>query len=170
MDFETEKLLAKVAGENVENFAVCVISDTDKKQIDFAFEQMFNGLSLIKWMQGGLLVDAWNNALNKMRDFIFGIEESNYVVDYLRVAVFDFKKHKSKDFHNSVHAGEYFQSETESSILETAAREKIQNGIDIIMGLISASKNCVIKQKTNQNVKVFQKEYEREYENERTRK
>ena len=163
MDFETEKLLAKVAGENVENFAAHVMSDADKKQIDFAFEQMFSGISLIQWMQGGLLSDAWNCALDKMRDFIFGIEESNYVVDYLRVSVFDFKKRKSKDFHNSVHAGEYFRHETERGILEKSAHEKIQNGIDIIMGLISAPKTSIVRQKTNQNVKVFQKEHGREY-------
>lgn len=43
MNFDTEKLLAKVAGENVENFANCVISDFARTQIDFAFNQMFQG-------------------------------------------------------------------------------------------------------------------------------
>ena len=168
MDFEIEKLLAKVSGENVENFAACVISDTDKKQIDFAFEEMFNGLSLLEWMRGGLLVDAWNVALDKMRDFIFGINETNYVVDYLRVAVFDFRKNKSKNFHNSVHVCEYFQTDTNSNILKKAAREKIQNSVDIIKNLISVPKTCAKKQKANQNICDFQKE--REVENERTRK
>lgn len=168
MDFEIEKLLAKVSGENVENFSACVMSDADKKQIDFAFEEMFNGLSLIEWMRGGLLVDAWNNALDKMRDFIFGIDETNYVVDYLRSAVFKFRRNKSKNFHNSVHACEYFQANANSDILEKAAREKIQNSIDIIMNIISIPKTCNAKQKTNQNIHEFQKE--REHENTRTRK
>lgn len=168
MDFEIEKLLAKVSGENVENFAAHVISDTDKKQINFAFEQMFNGISLLEWMKGGLLVDAWNVALDKVRDFIFGLEESSYIIDYLRVAVFDFRKHKSKDFHNSVHACEYFHSDANVGILEKSAKEKIQNGIDIIMNIIASPKTCDVKQQTNENVNCIQKE--REYENERTRK
>ncbi len=166
MDFETEKLLAKIAGENVENFAAHVISKADKEQIDFAFDQMFSGLSLLQWMHGGLLVDAWNVALDKMRDFIFSLEKSNYLVDYLRVAVFDFKKHKSKNFHNSVHASEYFQSDANSKILEKAAREKIQDGIDIIMKFISIPKQGRIE-KQNQKTDDLQKEYNREYERER---
>lgn len=166
MDFEIEKLLAKVSGENIENFAACVISDTDKKQIDFAFEEMFNGLSLLEWMRGGLLVDAWNVALDKMRDFIFGINETNYVVDYLRVAVFEFKKHKSKTFYNSIHVSEYFQSDANSEILEKAAREKIQDGVDIIMKFISIPKQPHIE-KQNQKIDDLQKEFNREYEREK---
>lgn len=165
MDFETEKLLAKISGENVENFAACVISPAIKNQIDFAFEQMFSGLSLIQWMKGGLLIDAWNVALDKMRDFIFSIEQSNYMVDYLRTAVFDFKKHKSKDFHNSVHATEYFRSDANMEILEKAGHEKIQNGVDIIKNLISNPKQCVTNQKTND----LQHEYQYEHEKERER-
>lgn len=170
MDFEIEKLLAKVSGKNVENFAACVISDADKEQINFAFEQMFDGLSLIQWMQGGLLIDAWNASLDKIRDFIFGLKESTYVVDYLRVAVFDFKRHKSKHFHDSVHGGEYFQSDAGKDILEKAAREKIQSGIDIIMSILP--KECTVRQETKQkqNFQEFQKEYERENERVRERK
>ena len=170
MDFEIEKLLAKVSGENVENFAAHVMSDTDKKQVNFAFEQMFNGISLIEWMNGGLLVDAWNVALDRIRDFIFDLDESNYIIDYLRVAVFDFRKHKSRDFHNSVHACEYFHTDADSDILKKSANEKIQNGIDIIMNIIATPKTSVEKQQTNQNVNCIQKEYEREHERERTRK
>ena len=168
MDFEIEKLLAKVSGENVEIFAAHVISDTDKKQINFAFEQMFNGISLLEWVSGGVLVDAWNIALDKVRDFIFNLEESSYITDYLRVAVFDFRKHNSKDFHNSVHACEYFHSDVNVDILRKSAQDKIQNGIDIIMNIIASPKTCDMKQQTNENVNCIQKE--REYENERTRK
>jgi len=59
MNFELEKILAKVSGENAENFAERVISDSDKAQINFAFNQMFSGLSLLEWMQNVPLADAW---------------------------------------------------------------------------------------------------------------
>ena len=45
MDFDIEKILVKASGENVDKYANRVISDSDKAQIDFAFEEMFSGLS-----------------------------------------------------------------------------------------------------------------------------
>ena len=71
MNFDTEKLFAKVAGENVENFANCVMSDSAKAQINFAFNQIFQGLSFVEWMRQVPLMTAWDMALNKMYDFVF---------------------------------------------------------------------------------------------------
>jgi len=171
MDFETEKILAKVAGENTENFAERVIDNSTKAQINFAFEQMFTGLSVLEWGRGVTLGEAWNKALDKMRDFIFSIENKNYIVDYLRVAVFEHRKQVLKTMTSSMHVNEYIRSTPQQqSELEKSANEKIQNGIDIIKSVLAVPTAAVREQKGNNNELVFQNIKEREHEKERTRK
>lgn len=172
MDFETDKLLAKISGENVENFASCVVDDGVKAQIDFAFNQMFQGLTLLQWMKKNTLIEAWQNSLNKMIDFIFALSEKNYVTDYLHVAVFDYKKNTLKNLQNSVHAYEYFNCPVDKKDeLKQSADEKIKQAIDIIMNLVSNPKKCgvekiktVEKEKVYQNIKIREREQERERE------
>jgi hypothetical protein len=171
MDFDTEKLLAKVSGKNVENFSDCIISDATKAQVDFAFNQMFSGLSLLQWMRGGTLRDSWNSALDKIRDFIFSLEDRNYLTDYLYHAVFDFRKNIIKTVFPSVHANEYcncpIQKQTE---LEVDAEQKVKQGIDIIRSLLSDPKKCCANEQKN-ILKVYtnQKTQERENNHERER-
>lgn len=170
MDFEIDKILAKVSGKNVENFSNCIISDTVKAQIDFAFNQMFSGLSVLQWIDGGTLSEAWTVALDKMRDFVFSLSDKNYVTDYLYHAVFDFKKNIVKTVFPSVHANEYCNCPVQQQKeLKTDANQKVKQGMDIIMSLVSEpSKCCVEKQEfvqkmnVNQNVKDRGNERERE--------
>ena len=168
MNFELEKILAKVSGENAENFAKRVISDSDKAQINFAFNQMFSGLSLLEWMQNVPLADAWKKTLDKMRDFIFSIDEKNYIIDYLRVAIFDFKKQIMKMLTASVHAGEFMQYDSgQRPELEKTANERIQNGIDIIKNILSNPHDAKNENhKSNQNTQILEKLYNRDREHE----
>ena len=47
MSFDLDQVMAKVSGENTEDFAAKhIISDVDKAQVNFAFSEMFSGLSL----------------------------------------------------------------------------------------------------------------------------
>lgn len=92
MNFEFEKLIAKISGENVENFSERVISDSDKAQINFGLNQMFQGLSLIEWMNKITLANAWRVSLDKMRDYIFKLNGPEYIVDYLHIVVFEHRK------------------------------------------------------------------------------
>lgn len=162
IDFDIEKLLVKASGENVENYMNSIVSDTDKAQIEFAFDEMFSGLSLLHWMKKITLSDSWKNSLDDMRDFIFSIKETGFVVDYLRKAIFAYKTKKLKVLESSVHANEYCPcEETENNILEKSAKEKIQNGMDIIINIVHKPKQTkVLKQKLNQNLKTNQKEQE----------
>jgi len=170
MNFDTEKLLAKIAGENVENFANCVISDSVKTQIDFAFNQMFQGLSLLQWMQKITLADAWNAAFDNMYEFVFSLSEKNCVVDYLHNAIFDFKKRTMKTLKISVHANEYLNCPMEKSDeLKQSANEKIQSGIDIIKKLVSEPAKCMVEKiQTMENGQNHKREPE--YNRERSRK
>lgn len=170
MNFDTEKLLAKVAGENVENFANCVISDFARTQIDFAFNQMFQGLSLLQWMENITLMNAWQNTLETMTEFVFSLPEKNCVADYLHVAVFDFKKNMLKTVKNSIHANEYFNCPVDKqNELKQSANEKVQQGIEIIKNLVSAPGKCITEKTQNVEKNNFH-EKTREYERERERK
>jgi len=160
MDFDVEKLLVKASGENVENYANTIVSDIDKAQIDFAFDEMFSGLSLLHWIKKNTLSDSWKITLDDMRDFMFSIKETGFVVDYLRKAIFAYRTKKLKALESSVHANEYCPCE-KNDILEKNAKEKIQNGIDIIMNIIHKPKQeKVLNQNLNQKFQIKQKEQE----------
>jgi len=166
MDFELEKIMAKVSGENVENFAVRVIGQHEKSQIDFALNQIFSGLSVLEWMKKMTLGDAWNRALDKMRDFIFSISEKNYIVDYLRVAVFEHRNQMLRTLSSSMHINEYIQYSSEQQPeLEAGARRKIKNGIDIIQNLLSGAANPIQhteQSKTDDDSLILQQCHERQ--------
>ena len=175
MDFELEQIFAKVSGENREIMAVHIISDTDKAQIDFAFNEIFSGLSLSEWMLKVTLDEAWKIALDKLRDFVFSINEQSYMVDYLRHAVFDFKKRTLRNLESSIHANEYIQCPADKySELEESANTKIQNGIDILRNLLANpayNKNAKIN--TNTVIKdnrIMQRNNTKGIERERIRK
>lgn len=171
MDIELEKILAKVAGENTENFSERVISDSVKSQINFAFEQMFAGLSLLEWFNGITLGDAWSRALDKMRDFVFEIQEKNYITDYLRMAVFEHRKQMQKMMSASIHINEYMQYTSEQQIeLTKSANQKVQNAIDIIKNILSTSDDTIYEKKQNNQEFILQNVKEKECEHERVKK
>ena len=171
MDLDTEKLLAKVSGKNVENFSTCLISDATKAQFDFAFNQMFQGLSLLQWLNGGNLRDAWESALDRIRDYIFSLEDRNYVTDYLYHAVFVFRKNIVKTVFTSVHANEYCNCPiSKQPELKADAEQKIKPGVEMIKNLLSEPKKCcATEQKDILKVNINQKIQDRENNHERER-
>ena len=168
--------MAKVSGENVERYAERVIADSEKAQINFAFDEIFSGLSLLEWIQGATLGDAWKKSLDKLRDFIFSIDEQNFVMDYLHMAVFEFRNKTLKIMSQSIHINEKMQHSAEQSEkLKQSAEEKIQNGLDILKNILSVPhSDRTKKENTNINDLVLQKtmerQREREYERERVKK
>ena len=166
--------MAKISGENTEKFAERVVSDSDKNQINFAFEKIFNGLSLLEWMHDVVLWDAWKIALDELRDFVFAIPEKNYVVDYLRIAVFEYKKQALKNVQSSVHAYEKINyPKNKFPELEKSANENVQIGVEIIQKLVqkNATQNTVMPQHTIERNMERENQYtrEREYERERNK-
>ena len=180
MDFELEQIFEKVSGENLENRAQNIVSESDKAQIEFAFDEIFSGLSVLEWMNNIKLIDAWKIALDKLRDFIFSIQDQSYIVDYLRPAVFRFRRKQVKQtLQPSIHANEYMHyPKSEYPRIEESAKQKIQTGIDIIKSLVSSgyyqygAKHEIQNNKNNTNdlIKSYNREHEREHERERTRK
>ena len=176
MNFEFEKLMAKVSGENTENFAKRVLSESDKHQIGFALNQMFVGLSLLEWMKHVTLANAWRASLDKMRDFVFSIDGQNYVLEYLRAAVFEHRQKMQKLFTDSLYANEYIHYPTEQfPELKKSAYEKIQNALEILKNILS-NPNDTKTEKTPENIDVQilqrfnEREHNREHEHERVRK
>lgn len=176
MNFDLEKLMAKVYGENTEDFFKRAVSDSDKRQINFAFEQMFVGLSLLEWMKHVTLETAWRTSLDIMRDYIFDLSGQGYILDYLHVAVFEHRKQVMKKLSDSVHTREYIQYPNDQfPELEKSANEKIKNAIDIIQNILSNphTENAG-NQKINTDAQTLQQlysnEHEREPERERVRK
>lgn len=171
MDFELEKLLAKASGENIENMAARAISETDKTKIVFAFSEMFSGFSVLEWLNGCVLREAWMVSLDKMRDYIFSIPENGYVVDYLRKAVFEYRTKTLKMLTSSEHSNEYIRcSQNERIKLEDSAKEKIKNAANIIYEFIAAPSGTANQRKKQYIDKQRMPSIEYEYEYERVKK
>jgi hypothetical protein len=89
MDTNLQKMMSVISGKSRDEFELGHVSDTDKKQLLYALETLFSGLTLLNWLDGGRLLDAWKKSLNQMRAMIFEIKETNPVVMFLRLSVFD---------------------------------------------------------------------------------
>ena len=170
MNFDFEKLMAKVSGENVEDFSKRVISDSDKAQINFALDQMFQGLSLIEWMNKITLANAWRISLDKMRDYIFGLTGPEYIVDYLHIVVFEHRQKILKMIADSLHANEYINYPTsEYPKLKDTAEEKIKTAINILTDILSTPRGSNVENiKPAKNIETLSRTKENKYE--RTRK
>jgi len=176
MNFDFEKLMAKVSGENTEDFSKRIISDSDKKYINFAIDQMFIGLSLLEWMKHVTLADAWRVSLDIVRDYVFSMIGQSYILDYMRRSVFDHRQQIVKKLTDSPHTNEYIQYPPEQfPELEKSANEKIKNAIDILQSCLSNphSENQE-NQKINTDRQILQnpneRVSEREHDRERIRK
>ena len=172
MSFDLDQVMAKVSGENTEDFAAKhIISDVDKAQVNFAFSEMFSGLSLLEWMKKVTLSDAWKIAMDKLVEQIFDIKGQGYIIDYLRYAVFDFRNRTLRNLASSIHAYEFIQyPQNKYTEMEQSAHKKIQTGMDIIKNILVApvyrqdvkhNVKDVIKDNTLQHAKEKEQELER---------
>jgi len=165
--------MAKVSGENIEKFSERIISDSDKTQIVFAVNQLFLGMSLLEWMKPKTsLADAWRASLDKIRDYVFSFNEQNYIIDYLRIAVFEHRQQALKTLESSLHMNEYINYPIEQyPELEKSANEKIKMAIDILKKVLSnlePGKPENIQRTPDDRILQQQREYE--HDRERTRK
>ena len=71
MDNHFEKTMAILNGESVVDLEIATLCEMDRIQITNALDLIFQGLSLRNWLTGGILRDAWQNALDQLRDGIF---------------------------------------------------------------------------------------------------
>lgn len=92
MDFDLEKTLAQIDGQNIEKFMLNRLTDKDREQINTGIEIAFRGYSLHNWLQKDTtLAQAWNKATEQLRIMTFSFTQNNPAVIYARQAAFDFK-------------------------------------------------------------------------------
>ncbi len=89
MDSDVSKILAMVNGHDRHENETIAIAKQDQEKINDAIESIFMGKSILLWIQGGKLVDAWIRALDEMRSELFAIPNKCCAVTYLRNAVFN---------------------------------------------------------------------------------
>ena len=85
--------LAMVAGQDMDRYFDKQVGEDDKQLLRDALENIFQGLSVILWVRGGTLRDAWNMALDNMRDEFFATSRRDVLTVFLQRAVFE---HRTK--------------------------------------------------------------------------
>lgn len=138
MDKDLEKMLAVISGKSRQDFELGQVSDIDKKQLTFALETIFSGLTLLNWLAGGLLRDAWKKSVDQMRAMIFEIKDENPVVIYLRYSVFNPAAKWVSIMSASDSSGELIQCPADKyDDWLSHAHSQINEGVEIISQKIS---------------------------------
>ena len=91
--FDIDSALAMVAGSDMNRFFNAQVDESDKQLVRDALENIFQGLSVILWIHGGTLQNAWNTALDNMRDEFFNRSRRDVFTVFLQRAVFE---HRNK--------------------------------------------------------------------------
>jgi len=152
MDMDFEKAMAMLDGKTPDEFTKSQLSDIDKQQIDNAIELIFSGLSLQTWLNGGILRDAWNHALDTVRDMVFAINVNNAATNYAREAVFFHRRKWHVKVMYAPHATKTISCPTDKRAeWEKSARDKIQNGTDILRHKITEFETTDIAQRNTKN-------------------
>ena len=138
MDLDFEKTLAMLNGDSTENIEITQLSEPDCAQIANALDLIFQGLSLRNWLAGGILRDAWQNALDQLREYVFSISINNAVVMFARQTVFDMRKTWTEKMRTAPRTNVLIQCpEDKRDEWANNAENKIQNGVDLLMQKIN---------------------------------
>jgi hypothetical protein len=162
MNTNLDKIMAVISGKNRDDFDLGQISDADKGQLVYALDMLFSGLTLVNWLGGGKLFDAWRQSIEQMRAMIFEIKEANPVVLYLRRCVFDSNANWIKIINKSDNSNEVIQCPAESYDEWMAhAHAQISEAISIIRHKIEAfaagQRKSVKTENQNTNSPVLEK-------------
>ena len=174
MNSDITKLMSMVSGQNRGDFDINSIPLEIRNQIDNALETIFIGKSTKVWMNGGKLVDAWNTALNDLRDSMFAIPNTSPIVMYLRLAVFNHRakwnvKMLQSDERNSVAC---VSNEKEKNEIVDNANAMIATGTKAIQECLNSpvgTQYTPQPTKSLENNMVYQNERARGRERERNR-
>ena len=137
----TSKIMAMVSGHNRDEFDFNNIPVDERTKIDTAIESIFIGKSTLIWVDGGKLNDAWNSALEYVRQELFTVPNTSVRVAYLRQAVFD---HRAKWTIKMTQSNErnsfaFFNSEKEKQETIEQSNEMIKTGFDTIKKILQSS-------------------------------
>lgn len=176
MDSNLSKIMAMVNGQDRNDFDCKTVSLENRTKIDDAIESVFIGKSMMIWSNGGKLVDAWNAALDDLRDELFSIPNTSTVVAYLRQAVFNHRtnwKHKMTQS-NERNSVALFKNDTEKDELIEHANALINTGFNTIKYIIENSSCDGAHKQNNDKTQIMARTrsvtHTRERTYERTRK
>jgi len=141
MDANVSKIMAMVNGQNRDDFDCGTVSSENRAKIDDAIESVFIGKSMLIWANGGRLVDAWNNALDDLRDELFAVPNTSPVVEYLRRSVFNHRTRWQKKMlqSNERNSVALFNNSGEKDELIDHANALINTGLNTIQYIIANS-------------------------------
>lgn len=174
MTMEFDKTMAILGGKTVDSFLSRQLTERDKTQIRNAIDLLFSGLSLRNWLAGGVLRDAWQNALDTLRDMIFEIPQNNPATTFMRNAVFE---HRAK-WHVQIIASRNADDLIKCPIEEfeqwqNSANTKINEATRILRQKVidfdSDTPRTTVAQTPIKNIDMLRTMGEREHEHERVR-
>lgn len=175
MDMDFEKTLAILNGESVEDIEVAQLTELDRLQVSNAVDLIFQGLSLQNWLGGGVLRDAWQNALDQLRDMVFSIEVINPVTLYARNVTFEMRTMWTEKMRTAPHTNMAIQcNDAQRADWADSAKFKIQTGTNLLMKKINdfnAGTSNTVKNTVSGHVPTFQQMFDSrmEQENQRVR-
>lgn len=138
MDINFEKTLAMLNGESVDGMEIATLSELDRIQITNALELIFQGLSLRNWLAGGVLRDAWQNALDQLREMIFSISNVNAITIFARQVAFDMRTTWTEKMRTAPRTNMLIQCpDDQRADWLNNAEIKIKNGTDLLMQKIN---------------------------------
>ena len=171
MSNDLSKIIAMASGENRKDFVENNISKETRVKIDDALDKIFLGKSLLLWADGGKLVDAWNTALDTLRNEMFAIPVTADIIQYLRIAVFNHRtkwmaKMTASDERNTV---ANLTGDDYNDLIEHA-KTMIEMGNNTIKQIIQTMPSSVQHIQTNQQQNTSQQSTGRGLSHEYTRK
>lgn len=174
MNSDVSKLMAMVCGQNRNDFDMNSIPLEIRNQIDNALESVFIGNSTLLWINGGKLIDAWNTALNDLRDSMFAIPNTAPIVIYLRMAVFNHRaKWNAKMAQsNEINSVACINTDAERQEIIDNANAMVAVGMKTIQDVINAptgTQHTQYTQKNNEQNMAHQNVRAHDHERERTR-
>ena len=161
MDINFEKTLAMLNGESVDGMEIATLCELDRIQITNALELIFQGLSLRNWLAGGVLRDAWQNALDQLREMIFSISNVNAVTIFARQVTFDMRTTWTEKMRTAPRTNMLIQCpDDQRADWLNNAEIKIKNGTDLLMQKINnfttGTPNTIHTNATSGHVPEFQ--------------
>ena len=162
--------LAMASGEDMTVFYNSQISEDDKLLVRGALENIFQGSSVILWVHGGTLRDAWNTALDNMRDEFFATSRRDILTVFLQRAVFEHRDKWNEKMRINENRAQTFDmlqlNKTDTDNMIKQAQFRKQQGYDTIKQIIdkydSGFRSVPKPQKIHSHVIIRERVHERE--------
>ena len=138
MDLDFEKTMAMLNGESADNIELAQLTELDRVQITNALDLIFQGLSLRNWLAGGVLRDAWQNALDQLREYVFSISTNNAATLCARQVTFEMRTTWTEKMRTAPRTNMLIQCpDDKRDEWSNNAEFKIQHGVDLLMQKIN---------------------------------